>query len=193
MKLRDFPNSRLKYHSWFFNDGGSEIEPNDYFKIEVTNGIDTVLLENFEAKMQEWTGPSIFDLATHISLNDSIQVIFSAEDLSPNHLVEAAIDGFEMILDSNVGTEDSPMAVQGWRIIENPVKDQLLLTSDHNQESVKLQIFDIGGRLLHSSVHINYLKHDEIVVPGKLINGVYFIKILMENGKTESLKFIVHR
>jgi hypothetical protein len=52
--ISGYNDAYLSYYRWFFNDGGSST-PNDYMTVRITNGTDTVLLENLTTTANNWT------------------------------------------------------------------------------------------------------------------------------------------
>ena len=71
----------------------------------------------------------------------------------------------------------------------NPVDAMLNIAFDSEIENVTLQVFDISGRNINEELFAR--KSGSIQYNATALNaGVYFIKLLFENGKVNTLKFI---
>ncbi len=95
MDLSTYNRPVLRYSAWFFNAGGSGT-PNDNLIVRITNGTDVVTLETITQSGSVWHPETAFDLIDIIPLTSTMQVIFVASDNSPGHIVEAAVDGFQV-------------------------------------------------------------------------------------------------
>jgi PKD repeat protein len=82
----------VSYYRWFFNDGGSST-PNDYMTVRITNGTDTVLLENITLTANSWV-PKQYRIADYLTPSATMKLIVEAADLNPGHLVEGGFDVF---------------------------------------------------------------------------------------------------
>ncbi len=97
MDLTGYGDPVLSYNTWFVNDSGIG-GPNDTLEVRISNGVDEVVLESISNSQSFWNAESTFHLANHISLTDSMQVIFETSDFDDTpHLVEAAVDAFEVV------------------------------------------------------------------------------------------------
>ncbi len=93
--LSTFNQPKLKYTPWFFNAGGSGT-PNDNMTVRASNGSTTVTIETITQSGSTWKAEREIDLASLISLTNNMHIIFEASDVTPGHLVEAAVDGFKI-------------------------------------------------------------------------------------------------
>ena len=86
----------LSYDTWWYTVGSANL-PNDTLRIWISNGADTVMLEEYgkDRRMQEWQSIPYFDLKEMITINDNMQLILTIGDLAatPN-IIEAALDNF---------------------------------------------------------------------------------------------------
>lgn len=87
-----FADPYVSYYRWFFNDGGSGT-PNDYMTVRITNGTDTVLLENITLTANSWV-PKKYRIADYVTPTATMKLIVEAADLNPGHLVEGGFDVF---------------------------------------------------------------------------------------------------
>ncbi len=96
MDLTTYNYPVLSYHTWFFNGGGNG-DPNDELTVSVSNGTTTVLLQTIDQTSTPWQGPFFFLLSDYIDITNDMTVIFeTADQPDSGHLVEAAIDLFEV-------------------------------------------------------------------------------------------------
>ncbi|MBN4072239.1 choice-of-anchor B family protein, partial [Flavobacteriales bacterium AH-315-E23] len=88
----------VKYHRWFFNDGGSGT-PNDTLTVRISNGIVFVVLEEVTESSpgnSSWV-PKSFKISDYIAPTALMQLTFETADYAgTGHLVEAAIDLFQV-------------------------------------------------------------------------------------------------
>ncbi len=93
--LSTYYSPKLKYTPWFYNGGGSGA-PNDNFTIKASNGTQTVTLETITQSSSAWKTERVFDLENLLPLSNNMRIIFESSDVTPGHLVEAAVDGFRI-------------------------------------------------------------------------------------------------
>lgn len=107
----------LTYSPWFFNDGNNE---DDALEIFVSNGTETVSVEEITSSASFWRDPSEILLSEFITVTDEMTVQFVTSDDDPNgDIVEAAIDGFEITGELVVNTKD-PVLNVNWTTAPNP-------------------------------------------------------------------------
>lgn len=98
--LTSYTDPILKYTRWFFNDGGSGT-PNDEMVISIrrSNGVSTILetVNNNTAPNANNWNDRVFRLNDILSTTDSFQLVITASDNAPGHLVEAGLDKFSVI------------------------------------------------------------------------------------------------
>ncbi len=91
--VASFTDAYLSYHHWFVNDGGSGT-PNDYYTVSITNGTDTVQLENLTATSNGWIG-KLFRIQDYLTPSSTMKIIVETADLTPGHIVEGGLDFFQ--------------------------------------------------------------------------------------------------
>lgn len=85
---------RVRYNAWFFNGGGSGT-PNDTLKVRISNGQQTVTLENITAN-SAW-GLKNFRIRDFLTPTANMTVQFITGDIAATgHLVEAGLDLFRV-------------------------------------------------------------------------------------------------
>ena len=101
MDLTDYDEAVIEFYRWFDNSGGGTAE-DDTFKIFITDGSTTVLMETIAEgdTENEWVFVQK-RVKDYLPLSSNMKVIFQTSDLTDGHVVEAAIDRF-LVWDSIV-------------------------------------------------------------------------------------------
>lgn len=157
MDLRNYQNPEITFYYWFFNGGGSTT-PDDSLRFYLANASDTVLLTTITENSGSWQ-PLRFTVADYIALTDDLYFIAEASDLGNPHLVEAGLDGFEVLNDFSVNTGGQAETDGDLEVFPNPFTSELtvryLLSPKRmdgrlylfNQWGQELQQFSLSSRL----------------------------------------------
>ena len=177
----------VRYHRWFFNAGGSGA-PNDRLRVQLSNGAQTVTIETITPTtpgMGSWQAVEL-RMADFIEPTAQMVIRFIAEDLAPGHLVEAGVDGFEVVdLGSSGVTEAGSMDVRVWPTPNNGLFQ--LAVPGHGPGTVTM--FDGTGRQVLGALPIN---SEVMTVDTDLPDGVYHVVVLRE-GRRSVLPVVVAR
>ncbi len=95
--LSTTPNAQINYYRWFRNTGGSG-SPNDQMLVKISNGTTTVTVQTIpssDASQAQWV-PYAFNVADVITPTNNMRLIVEVSDLGTQHLVEGALDKFEV-------------------------------------------------------------------------------------------------
>ncbi len=78
-------------------------------------------------------------------------------------------------------------------VYPNPANDKLLISADGNQpKKIEVRIVDVMGKLLYQdNIIINGSSDEKEIITSNLINGIYFVSLKEENGKTVTFKQII--
>lgn len=143
----------IDLHYWFFNDGGAAGSgpPNDHLRIDLTNGIDTVTIQdltNATATSGAWTLIST-QVQTLLPPTADMRLILTCTDITPGHLLEGGIDLFRVWEHSTVGIEAiDPLT---WSVLPNPATDAFTVRAPALSGS-RLIVRDARGReVLHGT------------------------------------------
>lgn len=90
--LSTYNDAYVSYYHWFVNDGGSST-PNDYYTVSITNGSDTVELENLTATSNGWE-QKYFRVEDYLTPTATMRLFVETADLNPGHIVEGGLDLF---------------------------------------------------------------------------------------------------
>ncbi len=159
----------IRYHRWFYNGGGSGA-PNDRMRVWITNGTDSVQLEQVQGSGQAWV-PRSFRIADHLAPTPTMRLIVEVVDNDPGHLVEGGFDRFEVVELSGVGVEE--IAAAGMGIWPNPANDHITVTWTDAQART-LDVIDATGRRVFGPLHVIGGRADVVV---DLPAGLYFVRL----------------
>lgn len=177
MDLSGYTNPRIEYNAWFFNAGGQGTEPNDKLTVSITNGVQTVILEEITESLGEWRSRSVFNLDGLITLNSNMRLIVETADDDPGHLVEAGFDAF-LVKDGLVSTED--IITYALSVSPNPFQNEILLSLDYAGET-NIIIMNSQGQVLRT---IKTNSRDNVLNLKELTPGIYVIQVSDKAGNT---------
>jgi choice-of-anchor B domain-containing protein len=143
----------IRYYRWFANGGGFGSNINDTLRIEVSNGMSTVVLRRVFGNQNNWVRDT-FIVSNFISPTANMRVRFIAKDVPQGHVVEAAIDRFSVIdlsataLDPSVLTPEAALT-----IAPNPMSGPATVAYDLGTvgevEGATFEIHDLSGRRIY--------------------------------------------
>ncbi|PHN06036.1 choice-of-anchor B family protein [Flavilitoribacter nigricans] len=194
MDLSEYEDPVLTYYAWFLNAGGST-PPNDSLLIQITNGTDTVVLENItsEESMGAWRPETFFHLKDYLELTNSMRLILTtADDVEQGHLVEAALDFVRVReLDLINSTDEPELMVLPVRAFPNPFREQISLDLRDLTEpaAVQLRAFNqLGQQLLNLEIPAGTGLYD---LPSEnWAPGSYYLHLLVPGLGGRMLKVI---
>ncbi|MEI6312029.1 MAG: M43 family zinc metalloprotease [Bacteroidota bacterium] len=187
--LTRFGNPFIKCYVWFYNGGGSGTI-NDNVKLKINNGSTTV-----EAKNITYTGSEnnwVFTLIHPqdlITLSNNMKFIVEASDIGTGHLVEAALDKFE-IIDSFAQAINTPLE-NDLLVYPNPTKDIInIQTTNSNIESQYIEIYSAIGEKVYSKTITSSQNTNTISINTEVWNsGLYFIKYFNSTNNSKTIRF----
>jgi choice-of-anchor B domain-containing protein len=188
--LSTYTDPWIHYNRWFFNDGGSGT-PNDSLVIKLTDGNTTVTLEQVNeasANNSSWQSRS-FRVANYFSPNSNLQLIVTAMDNVPGHLVEAGFDNFH-VADSVNGIAE-PINQTAISVYPNPFNGaatvQYSLTSKP-EAGAFIEVKDITGRVVMTQA-VN-AQTGTIQLGADFASGVYFVQIVNGTSITPAIRIV---
>lgn len=184
MDLSGYTNPRIEYNAWFFNDGGQGTDPNDKLTISITNGVQTVILEEITESQSNWRDRSVFNLNGMITLNANMQLIVETADDDPGHLVEGGFDAFK-VLDGLVSTNE--IASYDITVSPNPFADQVQIDFDYDGPT-NIAIINNQGQVIRS---IMTDSNRNSINLKELNAGMYIIQINDMSGRTIASEKII--
>jgi len=192
--LNDYTAPELSYYTWFFNAFGGST-PNDALRIFLTNGQDTILLEEITDSRSGWRPQSTFLLNGLIEFSDRMQLIAETSDFNDSgHVVEAAFDAF-LIQDAALTDIDAPFAADmDLEVYPNPFAGQFTIRYDIQDTRHGRGFLHVFNSLGQS---IQQLPFDAPVGTVELGNawraGVYYLVLEWDGKRREPVKVVKGR
>ncbi|GIV33605.1 MAG: hypothetical protein KatS3mg031_1140 [Chitinophagales bacterium] len=172
--LSSYHDPYLSYYRWFFN-GGGQGNPDDQLIISLSNGITTAVIETIDASTpfsNQWNGVKV-RIKDFIIPTSTMQFIITAEDRGAGHLVEAALDKFE-ITDS-LPTAGPHVPAVGIIAFPNPASDVLAVKINGAIGRAQLLVTDVSGRVFRN---MYVAEHASLTLEvSSLPAGLYFLKL----------------
>ncbi|MCS6930378.1 MAG: choice-of-anchor B family protein [Saprospiraceae bacterium] len=183
MQLNGYADAVLRYHFWFFNRGGNST-PNDRFEVHLSNGIQTTIIRTDTASLSAWRASGDIRLRDHLPLTDDVRVHFIAYDINPGHLVEAAVDAFEVV-PIPVSAHREASAWLDWQIAPNPSPSFFWLRyRTQGTEIARAEVIDALGRLVEDYELSS--AEGELHFGHTLPPGFYFLRLKATDGQEVS-------
>ncbi len=179
MRLAAYTDAVLKYHFWFFNRGGNT-PPNDRFEVRLSNGAQSALIRVDTASLSTWRYSGEIRLRDFLPLTDNMRVHFVAYDENPGHLVEAAVDAFEVVLGTvSAGEREHTLE---WQVSPNPSASSFVLRYHWPEAGAAVvELTDALGRRLEA--HIPAANGGEWTFGHALPAGAYLLHVRTADGR----------
>jgi len=188
--LTAYNNPYISYYRWFANTGGGSA-PNDSFKVFLSNGTTTSLVDLQTATPQsllhKWNYHQL-RVRDYFTPASNMQISFYTADAQPGHIVEGGLDYFEIWDSAGIS---SPLLVNNisFALMQNPVSDVLgfnyKLPSDVAAQILVTNI--LGETVLQIPIQHS---SGSIQTPFKLPSGIYFARLKTADGESECLRFV---
>lgn len=191
MDLSDYDQPVLKHYLWFFNFGGTPPQ-DDFFKVWVTNGQDTVLVEELNTPAQSvWRDRSAINLKDYITITNTMKVIYhSGDQPGSGHVVEAAVDAFLIEDATMVDAPEVSKTEANIKAYPNPFANTMQLSFELNTQpqQARLLVYNILGQL-QESITISGVEGTVEIGQG-LVPGTYFLSLEMDGIRQNAGKII---
>ncbi|MFZ1688870.1 MAG: choice-of-anchor B family protein [Flavobacteriales bacterium] len=171
---------------WFFNDGGMGT-PNDELVISLTNGIDTVQIDQVDVGSPgngSWVEITWSDW-TSLPATANMRLIVRTADEPVGHIVEAGLDKFWVEDLSSAGLEEAASA--GIMVWPNP-NDGSFTISAPGAIGGTLHLFDAQGRAVDAqrSITAAQTRIAEVLAP-----GIYVVRVSAPDDATTLVRVVV--
>jgi len=177
----------LRYHRWFFNDGGAGT-PNDRMRISLDNGTTTVVLEEITASgsASGWIARNYL-VENFIEPSSTMRLVVFIVDDNPGHLVEGGFDRFEVVSTSGVGIGEP--ATTAFNVYPNPTEGRVRVALDHDQEG-SLIIMDATGRMVLGPVRV---QGGSLELDLRVPAGTYMAQCTLASGERIIRRLVIAR
>ncbi|MFI5204345.1 MAG: choice-of-anchor B family protein [Flavobacteriales bacterium] len=177
-------NSQVNYYLWMQNAGGTGSPEDTVTVILNDNGVD---INVFKATVNNhaqgtWVYKS-FSPSTYTTSTTGLRLKIKAEDYAPGHVVEAALDEFQVVNAMGVNEMGSTSMVL---LYPNPGHSNVTIESiDPKNVISEVRFFDMSGKMITPSANKPGV-YDISTLP----SGMYVVEVRCENGTISHLKFI---
>lgn len=175
----DLEDAHVRYHYWFFDAGGNSA-PNDTLTISLSNGTDTVAIEQVPPvqSASAWRFSNI-RIADHLTPSATMRLFVLAEDKDPQgHIVEAAFDDFEVVANATVGVVQGDEA-DGLLIWPVPSTDHCTIVLPDGMNG-RVWITDAIGRSVLAGTSMVNGRYE---TGNGLVSGSYFVRVFTDDGR----------
>lgn len=202
--IKPLKDPHITYYRWFYNGGGNT-PLNDSLIVTLTNGRDTVIIDSVAGgASHQWVYKDI-RVRDYMVPDLNMRIEFRAQDYSPGHVVEAAVDFFRVyagvdtvVIDTTVDTTiiDTPVVI-------NPIKDKaasikafpnpsnssfFIAYSDIHSTNAWLEICNPLGQVVFTKKLSG--REGMIRIDESLSSGLYYLKLLDGERPAALLKLV---
>ncbi|MCC6459830.1 MAG: choice-of-anchor B family protein [Saprospiraceae bacterium] len=175
MQLGGYGDAVLSFWYWFFNDGGTGT-PNDRFEVSVSNGLQSAVVFTEKNSQSLWRYSNDIHLAEFLPLTNNMQVQFRAFDDNPGHLVEAAVDIFQVV--PSLVSTTIPASALPFSLLPNPSADGFWLSYAGQEEmpaNTVLEVRNLLGQLLLTKILDT--NSSQVFFGSELPKGVFLVNL----------------
>lgn len=189
--LTGITNPMVSYRTFFFNEGGNG-NPNDALKIYLTDGAQTVLIQEVDNSASSWSPVQELTVADFITPGANMQIIFETEDLQGSgHIVEALFDVFEVMEGEPVNTSVLDIETSfSLSLSPNPFADATVIdfAFEVMPKQAAVKIYDGLGRLVETKTVAGI--SGQLEIGTALDNGIYMVRLEADGKVSESIKIV---
>ncbi|MEM9835983.1 MAG: choice-of-anchor B family protein [Bacteroidota bacterium] len=186
-----FDNPVVKYQYWFFNAGGDSA-PNDYLRIEISDGTETVLVREYTDNTTDWMVDS-FNIAAFISPTETMQIIVTSTDqTNTGHLVEAGFDDFEIFDAPISSTEEITLVGLEAIVFPNPSQEGFALQyrlPTTPRQTVSLEIINTLGQTVEQR-QLGATQAATVNLGFDWPSGAYFARLFVDGQLAYTTKLV---
>jgi choice-of-anchor B domain-containing protein len=187
--LSTYGDPYVHFERWFSNSGGWG-NPNDSLVIEIMNGSNVVQVDfsvESHVDVNMWVQRS-FQVSSVITPTSTMQLRVRAMDLAPGHVAEAGFDKFLVADSLTTENEVEHVAIKkDIFIYPAPFKDELNVQLFETKGQVKIEVYDVTGKLIDSQFFNNT---SNVKVKNNYNRGVYLINVFGDGELMKTQKII---
>ncbi len=188
--LTGYVDPYISYYLWFFNDGGQGTTPNDSLKVFLTNGTDTALIDmaDVDSLQSEWIYKNV-RVSDYMFTSANMRVFYRTADTNPGHLVEAAVDVFQVVDSGITSIPVSNGNEVSFTAYPNPFNNKIFIQIKNAVAgNVSIEIVNSIGQILHSKK--TYSTNEIVRFNEKVCAGIYFVKLIQDNVPVKTIKLV---
>ena len=189
MDLSQYGSATLSFYYWFFNEGGFGGDPNDTLTVSLSNGIETVILAEETESESAWRFSGNINLDGLIAFTDDVRVTFTTSDREGSgHLVEAAVDVFQVVLEDRIVSTSAPEQTQQVLVWPNPSTSGFQVKLVDGGQFDRLAVFNAYGQLVWEQ---NGIQNNEQVDLGQSWPaGLYLLQVFDGEKPVQVVKLV---
>lgn len=192
MDLSLYTMPTLKFKRWFANGGGFGGSIDDTLTCQITNdGVNWKnLTQVFGGANNQWT-QEIFPISLYVTPNTTVQVRFICGDYGNGHVVEGAIDVFEVTGAPVFVSRDVDMTATSLQVFPNPMGEETRISYDLAgfTGDVEFVLTDLAGRTIQTRTISDRKGSFKLKFEGP--SGVYLGSLKAKDGTTiESVRIV---
>lgn len=189
--LTGYVNPKVYYSRWFFNQQAGGNQPNDSLTVYLTNGTQTVLIDNvgYNANtIGQWIDVNK-TISTYITPTASMQLFVRVEDKTPGNVTEGAFDKFQ-IVDGTLSVNDIEVSSNSIQSFPNPFNNISVIVYHfaNINSSSKVAITDVIGQNVATYAVTD--TDGKIQIGQNLNAGVYFVQLKDDVTIYKTLKVV---
>jgi|GEM_PF-728153 len=173
--LSGFTNPYVRYYRWFYDGLQNGNAPDDNMQIKLTNGTNTVTLENLTATENTWAQVN-FRVADYLTPTANMRMYIDVSDLNSGNqnVVDGALDKFEVLEQSALYISETP-AIAQLSVYPNPATG-IVNVNFMALEQTDVKIIDVCGRIMQkqrAEAGLQQLTFNTANLP----NGLYIVSV----------------
>jgi choice-of-anchor B domain-containing protein len=190
MDLSNYTNVSISFYAWFANGGGAG-NPNDQLTATLDNGQEQItLLTITSVGTNGWAGPYEFAIEDSLLTNNMTVFFETADQGNSGHLVEAAVDLFEVTGEVQAVAVSNITNTYQLAAMPNPFKKEVSITYDLPEKviSAQLVVYNTLGQVV-SRRNIAGSK-GVIIIDDLIMKGLYLAQIEADGLVSEPVKLM---
>jgi choice-of-anchor B domain-containing protein len=187
MDLTTYNAPMVRFYRWFANGGGNG-GPNDTLRIELRNGNQTAIIKRVYGIFSNQWVQDTFVVSNYLPITNNMDIRFIATDTPQGHVVEAAVDGFDVVEHVTVGTANPFQNSGELTIFPNPVTPSSVVRYHlgGDQDTGTFELHDLLGKLVYAQPLSQ--TEGQFQLKADLATGAYMASIKIDGKTTKVVK-----
>ncbi|MBL4592936.1 MAG: choice-of-anchor B family protein [Flavobacteriales bacterium] len=187
--LTTYGDPYIHFDRWFYNGGGNG-NPNDSLVVTLTNGSVGAIIDFADINdpdLSAWASKGV-QVSSVMTPTSTMQLIVRAMDIGSGHLSEGGFDKFLVADSLTTGTTIAEVIEEKeLSIYPAPFKDELNISLPKSIELVKIEVYDITGKMIDNKEFNNT---SIVRFTNNYKQGVYLINVYGNGALIKTQKII---
>ena len=160
------------------------------FKIFITSGSDTLLIDTLPGNLSAWTFYHFPIDKSTLKNQSNVSIIFEASEpvnIDARNAVEFGIDGFSITDGATTAVQTAENAIS-FKVFPTLMYDRLTIQSEPDALDRKIELIDQMGRKVYETTFCK--NQASMTIQKDLISGIYFVKMTAKNGASDVKKVL---